>query len=101
MIIKDIPYITGTKKTIADVVLYYVLHSIMVITYCNKLMIIIIYHLYNIYILLYDIYNYYIYYFFTEKIKSSAKGTIYSRLEMVRQYPARREIETGIRSNIF
>ncbi|KAG5317411.1 MCA3 factor, partial [Pseudoatta argentina] len=28
-IIKDIPYITGTKKTIADVVLYYVLHSIM------------------------------------------------------------------------
>ncbi|KYM81544.1 Eukaryotic translation elongation factor 1 epsilon-1 [Atta colombica] len=29
IIIKDIPYITGTKKTIADVVLYYVLHSIM------------------------------------------------------------------------
>ncbi|XP_018374138.1 PREDICTED: eukaryotic translation elongation factor 1 epsilon-1 [Trachymyrmex cornetzi] len=28
-IIKDIPYITGTKKTIADIALYYVLHSIM------------------------------------------------------------------------
>ncbi|XP_018311869.1 eukaryotic translation elongation factor 1 epsilon-1 [Mycetomoellerius zeteki] len=28
-IIKDVPYITGTKKTIADIALYYVLHSIM------------------------------------------------------------------------
>lgn len=28
-VLKDISYITGTKKTIADIVLYYVLHSIM------------------------------------------------------------------------
>ncbi|XP_011860625.1 PREDICTED: eukaryotic translation elongation factor 1 epsilon-1 [Vollenhovia emeryi] len=27
--LKDVPYITGTKKTVADVALYYVLHSIM------------------------------------------------------------------------
>ncbi|XP_011647353.1 eukaryotic translation elongation factor 1 epsilon-1 isoform X2 [Pogonomyrmex barbatus] len=29
MILKDVPYITGTRKTIADIVLYYVLYSIM------------------------------------------------------------------------
>ncbi|XP_018406596.1 PREDICTED: eukaryotic translation elongation factor 1 epsilon-1 [Cyphomyrmex costatus] len=28
-ILKDVPYIIGTKKTIADIALYYVLHSIM------------------------------------------------------------------------
>ncbi|XP_072757249.1 eukaryotic translation elongation factor 1 epsilon-1 [Anoplolepis gracilipes] len=28
-VLKDVPYITGTEKTIADVTLYYVLHSIM------------------------------------------------------------------------
>lgn len=28
-VLKDVPYITGTEKTIADVTLYYILHSIM------------------------------------------------------------------------
>ncbi|XP_071567173.1 eukaryotic translation elongation factor 1 epsilon-1 [Temnothorax nylanderi] len=28
-VLKDVPYITGTKKTVADIALYYVLHSIM------------------------------------------------------------------------
>ncbi|XP_029157726.1 eukaryotic translation elongation factor 1 epsilon-1-like [Nylanderia fulva] len=29
IVLKDVPYITGTEKTIADVTLYYILHSIM------------------------------------------------------------------------
>lgn len=89
--LRDVTYITGTKKTIADVTLYYALHPIMVDSaiYMYSAVFGSIQHLCNFCVL------------FTERIESTGEGALCSSIEMVRQYSTGGKVETGTGFSLF